>query len=100
MEYVHGAGAAACDTVNVLPATVIVPLRAPPELAATLNDTVPLPVPELPPDTVTHEAFDAAVHPHVAADAVTATEPEPPASGTDWSAGAIEKVQVAAGAAA
>ena len=96
----HGAGAAACETVNVLPATLIVPLRAAPVLAATLNDTVPLPVPELPPDTVTHAAFEPAVHAHVAADAVTATDPDPPDSDTDWSAGAMENVQAGGGAAA
>lgn len=100
IAYVHGVATAACDTVNVLPATVIVPLRALPEFAATLNDTLPLPVPELPPDREIHAAFDAAVHPHVLDDAVTATEPDPPASDIDWSAGAMENVQVAGGAAA
>ena len=51
IENVHGGGggaAAACDTVNVLPAAVIVPLRAAPEFAATVKDTLPLPAPELP----------------------------------------------------
>jgi hypothetical protein len=87
IENVHGGGgggaAAACDTVNVLPAAVIVPLRAAPEFAATVNDTLPLPVPELPPETVIHAAFDAAVHAHVPADALTANDPEPPVSTTD-----------------
>jgi len=89
IENVHGGGggggggAAACDTVNVLPAAVIVPLRAAPVFAATVNDTLPLPLPELPPEMVIHGAFDAAVHAHVPADAVTANDPEPPVSATD-----------------
>ena len=86
IEIVHGAGggaAAACDTVNVLPAAVIVPLRAAPEFAATVKDTLPLPAPELPLVIVIHEAFDAAVQAHVPADALTANDPEPPVSATD-----------------
>ena len=77
----HGAaGAAACDTVNVCPAAVIVPLRALPELAATVNAIVPLPVPDAPLEMVIHAAFDEAVHAHVVAEAVTVMEPEPPFS--------------------
>jgi hypothetical protein len=81
--YVHGGGggAAAWDTVNVLPAAVIVPLRAAPVFAATENDTEPLPVPLLLPfDSVIHAALDAAVQTHVPTDAVTANNPDPPAS--------------------
>jgi len=43
---------------------------------------VPLPVPEAPLVTVNHGAFEFAFQPHVVAEAVTATEPEPPASAT------------------
>lgn len=77
-----GAGGAACETVNVFPAAVIVPVRAAPVFAATLNATVPLPVPDAPLEIVIHPAFDAAVHAHVAAEAVTAKDPDPPASPT------------------
>jgi hypothetical protein len=35
---------------------------------------------------------DAAVHAHVAALAVTVTDPVPPAAGTFWPGGAIENV--------
>jgi len=42
---VHGGGGgAACETVNVCPPIVSVPVRAAPEFAATVNVTVPLPV--------------------------------------------------------
>jgi hypothetical protein len=62
-EKVHAA--AAWVTVTVRPATVNVPVRCDePVLAATVNVTVPLPVPLLPAVTVIHEAFDAALHVH------------------------------------
>src|SRR5207244_11559361 len=56
IEYVHcgggggggGGTGAACETVNVWPATVSVPLRAAPLFAATVNATVPLPLPDPP----------------------------------------------------
>jgi len=57
-------------------------VRAAPELAATANDTVPLPVPDPPLVTVIHDAFDAALHAQVAADAVTAIDPDAPPSDT------------------
>jgi hypothetical protein len=62
IENVHGAGAAACAIVNVLLATVIDPLRAPPVFAATRNATVPFPVPDAPDVTVIHTSDAAAVH--------------------------------------
>ena len=68
--------------MNVLPAADNVALRAPPVLAATENETLPLPDPELPLPIVIHDAFDAAVQEHVVAEAVTAIEPEPPVSET------------------
>jgi len=78
-----GGGAAACDTVNVLPAAVMVPLRAVPEFAATVNETVPFPVPDAPLEIVIHPAFDAALHPQLVDDAVIAIEPDPPVSPID-----------------
>jgi len=57
-------------------------VRAAPVFGATLNDTVPLPTPLAPPTSVIQSAFDVADHAHVAADAVTAVEPDPPALGT------------------
>ena len=48
-----------CDTVNVWPATVIVPLRAAPEFAATANCTVPGPLPLAPPEPAAPEAAPA-----------------------------------------
>jgi hypothetical protein len=83
---VHGGGgvaAAACETVNVLPAAVTEPVRAAPEFAATVNETVPLPVPDAPLEIVIHAAFEAAVHAQLVAEAVIAMEPEPPVSLTD-----------------
>jgi len=76
-----GGGAAACETVNVWPAIVSVPLRASPLFAPTLNDTEPLPVPVAPLVTVIHGAFDVALHEQLAP-AVTATLPLPPVAST------------------
>ena len=67
-------------TVNVCPAIVMTPDRAAPVFAATLNATVPAPVPEAPALMVIHGALVVAVQLHVAADAVTATDPVPPAA--------------------
>ena len=78
----HGAGgAAACVTVKVCPAMATDPVRTAPVLAATVTATLPLPVPAVR-SIVIQAAPDAAVHAQVAADAVTATGPEPPPSGT------------------
>jgi hypothetical protein len=79
MTYVQGA--AACDTVSVRPPIVTVPVRpVVAALAATLYETVPLPVPLAPPVTVIHDgALLVAVHAHDVALAVTATVPLPPA---------------------
>ena len=84
-----GGGAAACDTVNVWPAIVSVPLRAPPLLDEMLNDTDPLPLPDAPLVTEIQGAFDAAVHAHPLV-AVTDVDPLPPVESTDWLAGDIE----------
>jgi hypothetical protein len=54
-------------TVNVWPATVIMPVRkALPEFAATLSVTMPLPVPVAPPMIVIHGAALTAVQVHPA----------------------------------
>jgi hypothetical protein len=93
-----GAGAAACDTVKVCPAIVSVPERAVAVLAAIANPTAPLPVPDAPLVTVSHGAFDAAVHVQVVAEAVTATLPAPAVSGTSWVVGEIVNEQGGGGA--
>ncbi len=70
-----------CVTVNVCPATVMVPLRPVPRFGSTANATDPLPVPDAPEVTVIHGALETAVHEHVAP-VVTATDPVPPATAT------------------
>jgi hypothetical protein len=83
IENVHGGGGgAACDTVKVCPAIAIVPVRGAAVLTSTLKVTMPLPVPEAPLVTVNHAALALAVHAHVGAEAVTATEPDVPVSAT------------------
>ena len=78
----HATGAAACETVNVWPAAVIMPVRAAPVLAATLNATVPLPLPEVPLEIVIQATLDDAVQAQVPVEDVTAIEPLPPLSDT------------------
>jgi hypothetical protein len=95
-----GGGGAVCETVKVFPAATIVPVRALLVVfAATLNETLPLPVPEAPAVTLIHGALVVAVHAHVAADAVTAMVPVPPASAKFWLDGEIENVHAGGGAA-
>jgi hypothetical protein len=77
-----GGEPAACDTVSVWPAIVSVPLRASAVFAATVNVTVPFPLPDAPPVIEIHDAFDAAVHAQPLP-AVTATDPLPPLASTD-----------------
>ena len=96
-----GGGAAACVSVNVLPATAIVAVRELMSvLAATVNRTCPLPVPDWPAVMLIQGALVAAVHAQVFADEVTAIEPDPPASAKLCVAGDIEKVHAGGGAAA
>ena len=96
-----GGGAAACDTVNVFPATAIVPLRAVVAvLAATVNDTLRFPLPEVGPPRAIHGALVVAVHAQLFADAVIAIEPGPPASATFIDVGEIENEHAGGGAAA
>ena len=90
--YAH---APACVTVNVLPATVSVPVReAVAVLAATLNLAVPFPDPDAPAVTVIHELLLTAVHAQVEP-VVMAVVPVPPAAVTDWLLGDIDGVQEA-----
>lgn len=73
----------ACVTVNVWPATVIVPVRVrPAAFAATLKPTLPVPLPVPPEVTVIHDALVTAVHaqPEVA---VTVNELVPPSAPSD-----------------
>jgi hypothetical protein len=102
---VHGGGgggvAAAWLTVNVFPAATIVADRVEVAvLAATVKATVPLPVPESPDVRLIHAALVDAVHTHVPAEAVTAIDPDAPASPTFCEVGEIENVQAGGGAAA
>jgi hypothetical protein len=79
-------------TVNVCPAIVIVPERAPPPVEAALNRTAPLPEP-LPPDvTVNHAALLVAVQSQPLP-AVTVTMPLPPLAATLVLVGEIENEQ-------
>lgn len=64
--------------VKVWPPIVRVPRRASPLLRATLNDTVPFPVPFAPLVIVIQVESLVAVQAHVLADAVTVTDPVPP----------------------
>ena len=71
---------AACDTMNVCPPTTTVPARNPPvALAATLSDTVPVPVPVAPDVTVIQLALLVAVHAQPVVP-VTAIDTGPPAA--------------------
>ena len=67
---------------------VMVPVRAAPVFAATLNATVPLPLPLAPAVTVIHAALPLAVQLHPSP-AVTATVPVSPGAASDASGGAI-----------
>jgi hypothetical protein len=67
---------APCETVNVCPPTVIVPVRAEPVFAATVKLTVPFPEPLL--LVVIHDTLLTADHAQLAV-VVTVNEPLPPA---------------------
>jgi hypothetical protein len=71
-----------CETVNVCPAMVIVPLRAAPVFKAAVNPTVPFPVPAAPLVTVIHASLLTAVQAHAFA-VLTPTFPEPLSDPTD-----------------
>ena len=74
-----GGGAALWVIVKVVPVIVSVALRAAPVFGATVNATVPLPLPDAPDEIATKVALLAAVHVHPVA-AVTGTDPVPPAA--------------------
>jgi hypothetical protein len=89
--------AAACVTVKVAPAIVSVPVRCVVAvLAATLKETVPLPVSLAPAVTVIQELLLTAVHAHVLP-AVTVALPVPPAATTDWLVGDTDGAHVTGG---
>jgi hypothetical protein len=86
-EIVGAHGVPACVTVNVAPAIVRVPVRlVEPALAATVNVTVPEPVPAAPVLTVIHAALLTAVQVHPVP-AVTVLLPLPPAATIDCDVG-------------
>jgi hypothetical protein len=78
-----------CDTVNVWPPAVIVPLRAAPEFGDAVNCTVPGPLPVAPDVTLIHPAFATAVHAHEGL-VLTANEVAPPSAGTVCDVGEME----------
>jgi hypothetical protein len=81
-------------TVNVSPAMVNVPVRSPPVFAATLNVTVPLPLPLEPVVTVIQLALLTAVQAQPDC-VVTATGPPvPPEALNVWLVGAMAYVHV------
>ena len=67
--------------VNARPAAVMTPVLAGPLLGATVNPTVPSPVPVEPDVTVTHEESLVALHGQPPLLELTATVPEEPAAG-------------------
>jgi uncharacterized membrane protein len=81
-----------CETEKVCPATVIVPVRAGPVLAAAEKLTVPSPLPLAPAVMVIQASLLVAVQVQPAA-AVTLVEPAPPAAAMVWLAGLMENVQ-------
>lgn len=81
-----------CETVNVWPPAVIVPLRAEPEFAVAVNWTVPGPLPLAPDVTLIHPALTTAVHVHPRL-VLTANDAAPPPAGTVCDVGAMEKAQ-------
>ena len=88
-ERLKAQAAPACVTVNVLPATVSVPVRGVVAVdAATVKPTDPLPVPLPPAVRVNQAALLVADHPHPAP-AVTPTLPLPPAAVNDCETGEI-----------
>jgi len=84
----------ACVTVNVVPATDSVPLRAAPEFGATSNVADPLPDPAAPPVTLIQTLLLTAVHgqPEVI---VTVVLPLPPDEVNDWLEDESDPVQLA-----
>jgi hypothetical protein len=87
--------AAACDTVNVCDAIVSVPLRVDAAgLAATENETDPLPLPVAPPVTVIQPALLVADQGHPASE-VTSVDPVSPPAAAERLLDEIENVHPA-----
>jgi len=85
--------AAPCVTVKVVPAIVSVPVRAAAAvLGATLNATLPEPVPLLPDVMVIQEALLLASHPQSDV-VVTVVLPAPPSAANPWVVGEVLNVQ-------
>jgi hypothetical protein len=91
--------AAAWLTVNVWPAMVRDPLRAPPVLTPTVNVAVPGPLALAGEVRVIHESLLFAVHEQPADVETAMLVPLPPPAPIDWLPGAIENEQVGAAAA-
>ncbi len=87
----------ACVTVKTLLAIVSVPVRAGPLLVATLNLTVPLPVPLAPDVMVTHGAELTAVQAHPAGIVTETLFPELLSAGPECAVGLIVAEQTGAG---
>jgi hypothetical protein len=77
----------------VRPAIVNVLLLAGPVVGATVNETVPFPLAEVPPPSAIHVALLAALHPQAADVDVTATVLEPPALPIEYDSGLMPKRQ-------
>ena len=77
-----GAPTAACETVNVLPAMVSVPLRDAPVFAATVNVTDPLPTPLAPVTIVSHGTLLTADQLHPPCVETATGVPAPPVATT------------------
>ena len=79
--------------MNVRPAMVSVPVRFLPLFEATLNLTVPLPLPDAPEVTVIHESLLVAVQPQPAPAETATGVPAPPSLSIDCLVGLIENAQ-------
>ena len=67
----------------------MVPVRAGPVLAATVNATVPFPLPLAPLVIAIHGVEVVAVHPQPDAPVTLTDVPAPPAADSDWLVGLI-----------
>ena len=72
---------------------MIVPVRAGPVLAETVNATVPLPVPLAPLVIVIQGVAVVAVHPQPDGPVTVTDVAAPPAAGSDWLVGLIVATQ-------
>ena len=80
--------------VKPSPPATMVPVRLAPAFGATVNSTLPLPLPLAPDVIVIQEAPVTAVQEQLLPDAVTANEPAPPPAGTVAPVGFNVYVQV------